>query len=185
MGQYVMHSALEFEPGSRFEYSSGTTNLIGQLIRNQFDTHQDYLRFPYDRIINKLGLQSMYLETDDSGHYVLSSYCYATPRDWSKLGLLYLHGGVWNQDTIFTKEWLDYSIKPSPTQSSYGAHIWLNTNNNELKDCPDEMYKFSGYEGQYVYMLPSKNTVIVRTGLSEGPYFDLNAVIKTIVSALE
>lgn len=187
MAAYVLNSKLEFAPGSVFEYSSGTSNLLSQLIRNQFDYYDDYLDFPYNSLFDPLGMESIVLETDEAGNYVLSSYCFATPRDWAKLGLLYLHEGVWSGDTIFTKQWLEYTLKPtevSPDQS-YGAHIWLNTNHNDIKNGPESMYKFSGYEGQYVYMIPDYNAVVVRMGLSEGPYFDIDGVIKLVLEGLQ
>jgi len=187
MPQYVLNRKLESEPGSYFEYSSGTTNLLSLLIRRTFEDYNQYLDFPYKELFNKLGMESIFLESDASGNYVLSSYCYATPRDWAKLGLLYLHKGKWNDEEIFTESWYNYSIKPTKVSwnASYGAHIWLNTNNNDLKDAPDSVFRFSGYEGQYVYMIPSHNAVVVRMGLSEGPEFDMNAVMKEVLAGLD
>lgn len=178
-------SPAAYPPGEVFNYSSGTSNLVGLLLRNQFETVEDYHNFPYEKLFNPLGLESAIIETDEDGNFVCSSYCFATAREWATLGLLYLHKGQWGQDTIFTEDWYNYSI--TSTQASpdacYGAHIWLNTNHNDIQDGPEDMFKFSGYEGQYVYILPSQNMVIVRMGLSEGPPFDMNGVIKTILEA--
>lgn len=187
MGDYALNSQLEFDPGAVFEYSSGTTNLLSVLIRSCFKTQKEYIDFPYNSLFNKLGLDSLTLEMDESGHYVLSSYCFATPREWAKLGLLYLNKGNWYGDEIFATDWYDYSIRPgnSSSDGSYGAHIWLNTGHNDLEDAPESVFRFSGYEGQYVYIIPSHNAVVVRMGLSEGPYFDMNGVIQKILSGLE
>ena len=71
-------------------------------------------------------MNSMIIETDVKGHYVASSYAWATPRDWAKFGLLYLHKGNWNGTQIFSPEWVDYITKPTPTSNnSYGAHFWF------------------------------------------------------------
>lgn len=186
MGDYAADYKSEFEPGSHWEYSSGTTNIIGKLIRDQFDSHEEYLRFPYEKLLNKLGINSFVIEPDASGHYVFSSYCYGTPRDWAKLGLLYLNNGVINKDTIFSKDWVEFSTTPTDAspQGQYGAQIWLNTNQNNLKGLPSAVYSFKGFEGQYVYVIPDKNAVVVRMGLSKGPHFDLNAVMKMIYDNL-
>ena len=186
MGAFAAEYNLEFEPGKTFEYSSGTTNILGRIIRNQFDSHEAYLAFPYDSLFNKLGLSTMILETDASGHYVFSSYAYASPRDWAKLGLLFLHDGWYKDEQILPENWVSYSTEPSVNSPNgqYGAHLWLNTNNNELKDAPASIYKFSGFEGQYVYIIPSYDAVIVRMGLSKGPPFDINDVIKTILEGI-
>jgi len=186
MGEYAASYESEFNPGNHWEYSSGTTNILGKLIRDQFESHQEYLEFPYKGLLNKLGISSFVIEPDASGHYVFSSYCYGTPRDWAKLGLLYLNDGIVNEDTILTKEWIDFSISPTDAspKGKYGAQIWLNTNQNTIKDLPANIYSFNGFEGQHVYMIPDKNAVVVRMGLSKGPPFDLNAVLKLINQSL-
>jgi len=187
MPEYVLERHLEFEPGSQFEYSSGTSNLISLLIRNTIGNDSIYWQYPQKKLFDKLGASSAVLEVDPSGNFVLSSYCYATPRDWARLGLLYLNKGVWQGDTLFTKRWYDYSLEPtaSSPQESYGAHIWLNTNMNDIKDGPEDIFRFSGFEGQYVYIIPSYDMVIVRMGLSEGPPFDMNGVIKKILESFD
>jgi len=186
MGDYAAMYKSEFEPGSHWEYSSGTTNIIGKLIRDQFDSHEAYLEFPYKSLLHKIGIKSFVLEPDASGHYVFSSYCYGTPRDWGKLGLLYLNDGIVNGDTILSKDWVEYSTTPvgASPNGKYGAQIWLNTNKSMLPDLPANAYSFNGFEGQYVYVFPDKNAVVVRMGLSKGPPFDLNAVMKKIYDAL-
>ncbi|MDP5091855.1 MAG: serine hydrolase, partial [Polaribacter sp.] len=65
-----------------WNYSSGTTNLLSGIIRNQFTTHQEYLDFWYTNLIDKISMNSMVLETDLAGNYVGSSYAWATARDW-------------------------------------------------------------------------------------------------------
>ncbi len=185
MPSYVLSNKLESPPGEVFEYSSGTSNLLSALIRNTINNDELYNTFHRSRLFDILGIENAVIEADPSGHFVMSSYCYATPREWAKLGLLYKNKGVWGRDTIFTEEWYNYSLKPTEASpnGSYGAHIWLNTNNNEIKDGPEDMFKFSGFEGQYVYILPSQDMVIVRMGLSEGPHFEINGLIKLILEA--
>ena len=60
---------LEFAPGTNFNYSSGTTNLISGVLRSQFKTHQEYLDFPYTQLIDKIGMNSMLFETDMEGYF--------------------------------------------------------------------------------------------------------------------
>ena len=105
--------ALEFAPGSHFNYSSGTTNLMSGVLRSQFKTHQEYLDFPYTELIDKIGRHSMVLETDMAGNYVGSSYAWATARDWAKFGLLYAHKGNWNGTQVFNDSWAEYTAKPT------------------------------------------------------------------------
>ncbi len=182
---YAISAPKESEPGTVWEYSSGTTNILGQILKNTFEKEKNYLDFPEVALFKKLNLTSAQIETDETNHYVLSSYMYASARDWAKLGQLYLNEGVWMNDTIFSKEWHDYSLTPTPNcNEKYGAHIWLNGNPKEYPSCPDGTYKFSGYEGQYVIVIPSLEIVVVRLGLSKGPPFDMDKVLGMIIDAV-
>ncbi len=179
---FIVEQDQETEPGIFWEYSSGTTNLLGQLIRNQFEQFIQYQAFPYLELFNKIGMDSAQLECDEAGNYVLSSYCYASPRDWAKLGQLYLNNGRWKHLEILDESFIDYSILPAPAckDENYGAHIWLNTNGNSYPDVEEEMFIFNGFQGQHVCIIPSKKLVVVRMGLSTGPPFDMNQVLSLI-----
>ncbi|WP_395050589.1 serine hydrolase domain-containing protein [Flavobacterium sp.] len=166
-------------------YSSGTTNLLSGILRNQFKTHQGYLDFWYSALIDKIGMNSMLIETDMAGNYVGSSYGWATARDWSKLGLLYLHKGNWNGDQLFNKSWAKYVSTPTNgSKGKYGAHFWLNAG-GKFPDVPRNMFYCSGYQGQMVAIFPSHDLVIVRMGLKEDPDFDFNGLLSGIVGSLK
>lgn len=171
------------KPNKTWNYSSGTTNLLSGLLREQFDSHQEYLDFWYAALLDKIGMHSMVLEADMSGNYVGSSYGWATPRDWAKLGLLYLHEGNWNGEQIFDKEWVSYATTPTPTSDGwYGAQIWLNAG-KRYPDVPENMYSFNGYQGQNVFILPDQEMVIVRMGLTKNA--DINVFLKEIISGIK
>lgn len=180
---------LEFEPGTNFNYSSGTTNLISGVLRSQFKTHQEYLDFPYTHLIDKIGMNSLLFETDMEGNFVGSSYAWATARDWAKLGLLYLNKGNWNGTQIFSKDWANYTAKPTiESKNEYGAQFWTNTD-GFIPDAPKDMYYADGYHGQRIFIIPSKDLVIVRTGLTHknrtGSYDVMNSLIKDIVGSIK
>jgi len=171
------------KPGEITNYSSGSSNLLSGLLRQYFNSQQEYLDFWYTDLIDKIGMHSMTIEADLSGNYVASSYGWATARDWSKLGLLYLHNGDWNGTAIFDKDWVDYTTKPGDSSDGeYGAQIWLNAG-SKYPDVPKSMYSFNGHQGQYVFVLPEQDLVIVRLGLTKNA--DLNKFISDIVSAVQ
>jgi CubicO group peptidase (beta-lactamase class C family) len=156
--------------------------LLSGILRQQFKTHQEYLDFWYADLIDKIGMNSMIVETDLAGNYVGSSYAWATARDWSKLGLLYLHNGIWNGEQLFSKEWVKYATTPTPTSNGlYGAQIWLNAG-NEYPNTPQNMYSFNGYQGQNVYVLPDQDLVVVRMGLTKNA--DVDALLRGIVKSV-
>lgn len=158
--------SLAGKPNERWNYSSGTSNLLSGIVRKQFGTHQEYLDFWYTNLIDKIGMHSMLLETDLAGNYVASSYAWATTRDWAKYGLLYLNKGNWNGEQIISEDWVKYTATPTNTSEGiYGAQFWLNAGGH-LPDVPKDMFMADGYQGQRVMIIPSKDLVVVRTGIT-------------------
>ncbi|WP_324027393.1 serine hydrolase [Maribacter sp. BPC-D8] len=172
------------EPTEVWNYSSGTTNLLSGILREQFNSHQEYLDFPYKELIDKIGMNSMLLETDLSGNYILSSYGWATTRDWAKFGLLYLNKGDWNGNRIFSETWSDYVAKPTiNSNGTYGAHFWLNAE-GKYEDIPTDLYSVNGFQGQRIFIIPSKDLVVVRTGLKEQTDEQFNTLLKEIIASI-
>ncbi|EAR01322.1 serine hydrolase domain-containing protein [Maribacter sp. HTCC2170] len=172
------------EPTEIWNYSSGTSNLLSRILRDQFKTHQEYLDFPYTALIDKIGMSSMLIEADMSGNYVGSSYGWANTRDWAKFGILYMNKGNWNGEQLFDASWVDYVSKPTAlSEGTYGGHFWLNAE-GKYPDVPKDLYSANGFQGQYVFIIPSKDLVIVRTGLAENPDFDVNHFLSEVIKAI-
>ncbi len=186
MGKVQMDKPAQFKPNTHWNYSSGTTNLLSRILRNQFKTQQEYLDFWYGAVIDKIGMNSMIVEQDMSGTFVGSSYGWATPRDWSKFGLLYLRKGNWNGEQILDESWVKYTATPTNTsEGKYGAQFWLNAG-GKFPDVPRDMFYCSGYQGQMVAIIPSLDMVIVRMGVKEEePGFDFNGFLKGIISSVK
>ncbi len=175
------------KPSEHWNYSSGTTNLLSGILRKQFDTHQAYLDFPYENLIDRIGMYSMLLEADMSGNYIGSSYSWGTIRDWAKFGLLYLHEGNWNGDQVFSEEWAKYVSTPAPNAGGqYGGHFWLNRGpDNFMPRVPKDAYSANGFQGQRVVIVPSKDLVIVRFGLAEWPDFNFDQFLGGVCEAVK
>ena len=184
MSVVQLEKELEGTPNNSWNYSSGTSNMLSGFIRNKFRSHQEYLDYWYSDLIDRIGMYSMLIETDYSGNYVGSSYAWATIRDWGKFGLLYLHNGNWNGEQLLNKSWVDFSKTPTNgSDGVYGGHFWLNAG-GKYPDVPRDLFSCNGYQGQYVFIIPSKDLVVVRTGLKEYPEFDVNEFLKEIVESI-
>ena len=185
MSRVQLKKSLESDPGVIWNYSSGTSNLLSGLIRDEFKTYQEYLEFWYNELIDKIGMYSMTLETDLAGNYVGSSYSWATARDWAKFGQLYLNRGRWNGEQILTEDWINYTVEPvAGSKGQYGAHFWLNVG-GFYPDVPRDLFSANGFQGQHVFIIPSKDLVVVRFGLVEHPDFDLNVFLREIIASVE
>jgi len=172
-------------PNNSWNYSSGTSNLLSGFIRDQFSNQQEYLDFWYNKLIDKIGMHSMLLETDFAGNYVGSSYGWATTRDWAKFGLLYLHDGNWNGEQLINTSWVEFTKKPTQgSEGVYGGHFWLNAG-GKYPDVPKDLYSCNGFQGQFVFIIPSKDLVVVRTGLRNDPDFDINDFLSGIISSIQ
>jgi len=167
MAKFAARKPLVAAPGEKFSYSSGTTMLLARIIRETIGgTHRDYLAFSRSELFNKTGMTSAIIETDPSGTMVGAGFMYATARDWARFGLLYYNDGVWNGERILPEGWVEYTRTPTPSYAGYGAQFWLNTEGEDqwLPNCPADIYSARGHEGQFVTIVPSRKTIIVRLG---------------------
>ena len=162
---------LTHRPGTHWSYSSGTTNIIAGILREAFADERDYLRFPRERLFAPLGMRSAVLQPDAAGGFVASSFLYASARDWARLGLLFLQDGVWRGERLLPEGWVAYSLKPTPQSpdDQYGAQVWLKLPQSPglgEPPMPEDGYYMLGYDGQVAAMVPSRNLVVVRLGLT-------------------
>jgi hypothetical protein len=182
-GAYALLSKAANETDKVWLYSSGTSNILQEIIHRQFATQADYFAFPYQRLFHKIGMKSAVLEPDASGTFVGSSFMYATARDWAKFGQLYLQDGVWNGERLLPEGWVKYSATETPhSDGKYAAHFWLDLRD---KTFPQDAFMAVGFEGQYVTVVPSKNLVIVRLGCTPSDNFNHSALVKGIVAAVK
>jgi CubicO group peptidase (beta-lactamase class C family) len=170
---YAANKPLAKEPDSIWYYSSGTANIIARIIRDAVGgTQADYFAFPRRALFDKIGMRSAVMEPDASGTFVGSSFMYATARDWARFGLLYLNDGLWEGERILPEGWATYSSTPTPSapRNEYGALFWTIGQTRGEADAariPADAYSALGYEAQNVTIIPSRNLVMVRLGLSQ------------------
>ena len=179
---YQMAAALPFEK-REWEYSSGTSNLLSGLMKSKFESTQAYLNYPYTALFHPLDLEHAWIETDETGTMLASSYMYATARDWLKLGMLYLNKGKWQGNVLLSPSWIDFvQEEATGSKGRYGGHFWLNKRGASYKDVPFDIFTMDGYQGQLVAIFPAQNMVVVRLGLAD---LDFNELLKNIVHAVE
>ncbi len=189
MGLYAAESEPKDKPGDVFYYSSGTTNIISRIIRETVGD-DEYYKFPYEKLFYKIGMFNTTIEPDAGGTFVGSSYSFGPARDWARFGLLFLNDGVWNGERILPEGWVKYSTTPAKgaKQGQYGAQWWLNAgapdnpSDRIFPNAPTDLYWADGYEGQNVFVIPSKDLVIVKLSQSSGDYLDDNKFLSDIIA---
>lgn len=126
------------------------------------------LTWPQTELFDRLGMHGLTQEPDRAGRFIASGFNYGTARDWARLGMLYLQGGLWHGKRVLPEEWTRFVRTPAPAwkQGQYGGQFWINSI-GEFPLPPDTFY-MAGGGGQYVFMVPSINAVIVRMGHSCG-----------------
>lgn len=91
----------------------------------------------------------------------------ASTHDWAKFGQLYLDDGLWQGRRLLPRGWRRYvtSITPASGDARYGAGFWRLPAGSGL---PGGTFFASGFQGQYVIVIPSRELVVVRLGASHG-----------------
>ena len=192
MGAYTASHQLKNKPGEVFYYTSGNTNILSRIIREKIG-EEDYHAFPYEKLLYKLGMYNTVIEPDASGTFVGSSYSYGTARDWARFGLFYLNDGVINGERLLPEGWVKQTTTPVSVakRGQYGYQFWLNAGaknnpaNRNFPHCPTDMFCCDGYEGQYVFIIPSKNMVIVRLGLTQKNNFNADQFVSDVLDSVK
>lgn len=146
------------EPGKKFEYQSGATQLLGFALRKSMQkTLADYAS---EKFWKPLGMeQNAAWTTDDFGMEKAFCCIHPTSRDFAKLGQLFLNDGKFGDQQILDSVFVEKMRTPTKLSNGiYGMGLWIN-NDSTLKH-----YYFQGLYGQYIIIVPEKNMVIVRTG---------------------
>lgn len=176
---------LEAPPGEKWSYSSGTTNLLMMLMRSYFSNQNEYLDYLNKKLFNKIGAYSMLIEPDGSGSFVGSSFGWGTARDWARIGQLYLNEGKWGNEQVLAKEWVSFVQMPPAdpkARTTYGGQFWLN---GVHPDLPEDSYFMTGFHGQRVMIIPSKDLVVVRLGVTYNGQFDFDGLVNKVIEVIE
>ncbi len=169
MGGYAASLPAVHSPGTYQQYSSGTTNILCQLLQERSGMGTDIAS---QLIFTPLGMSSAVLEPDATGHPVCSSYLWATPRDWAAIGQFALQEGRWNGQDLLPEGWMGLSTATREVESEedgFGAHWWANRRPDgslSFPGMPADTYWASGHDGQRVFVVPSADLVVVRMGFT-------------------
>jgi len=169
--------------GTEFNYNSANSQLLMLILQRVLD--RPYAEYVSEKLWRPIGAKRATLWLDREGGLAKGySFFRARPRDWLRLGLAMKDGGQVGDAQVIPAQWLTNMATPSSLNPKYGLHLWLGSphvtprlyNRNTPFGIPqaepflaEDVVFFDGGGGQRVYVVPSADLVIVRTGL---PAFD-------------
>lgn len=174
--EYAASQPLIHEPGTKWSYSSGTTNIVARIIGDIVNgsaggdpaKREAAMRaFLTARLFGPTGMASAEPKFDGAGDFVGSSYVYASARDFMQFGELYRHDGVTdlgNGERILPLGWTAHAAHQiaidNETGYGYGRHWWT------WPDFPGS-YSCHGYAGQFIVVIPNAEIVLVHLGQTD------------------
>jgi CubicO group peptidase (beta-lactamase class C family) len=173
------------EPGTQFNYSTGTTAILAQIITDaawaaERDAPVDPalepdaqagIDFMMERLFDPIGITSVELMTDPEGTWMGGLGADMTTRDFARFGLLFMRDGVWDGERILPEGWVQYSWTPSAADAGYGAQWWL--------DAEGGRFSARGLFGQNIVVVPELDLIVVANSAQGGP---VEALIETVIS---
>ena len=160
----------EFPPNTVGRYRNSDPWTLGFIVRRVVENElgEEYLSWPQRALFDRIGIRRFVMETDVHGNFVLTGYNYGTPRNWARLGLLYLQRGMWNGERLLPEEFVDFVSTPAPAWDPpvYGGQFWVNTpdesgRGDRIPTLPLDAYFALGAGNQSTYIVPSRDLVMV------------------------
>lgn len=180
--RFAIHPPSEHPAGQVGRYRNSDPLVLGAIVRRTVEARGDeYLSWPQRALLDRIGIRHMVLETDARGNFILPGLVFGAARDWGRLGLLYLSGGLWLGERLLPAEFIRFVSTPAPAweEPVYGGLFWLNR--TDRVRIPQDAYWMGGDGEQRVTIVPSLELVVVRFGHIAGG----TAATATLARALE
>jgi CubicO group peptidase (beta-lactamase class C family) len=183
MAAFAHDQPLDHPIGEAWSYSSGTAVVLSRIMQDAAGVSS--ADFVSQRLFRPLSMHSATMEADEHGTLVGSSYMYATAHDWARYGQFLVQDGVWNGQRLLPEGYV--AMMTTPVKASGGEYgmgqTWLFTAANAV-GLPADTFYLSGHDGQTMAVIPSRQLVIVRLGLT--PYatgYSPQPLIKAVLAA--
>jgi CubicO group peptidase (beta-lactamase class C family) len=186
----------EKPPGTDFQYSNANAAILGIVLQNAVGKR--YAQYLSERLWSRIGAPSASVWLDHEGGMPRTFCCiYTTARGWLQVGRLILDGGRSGGEQVVPEAWIREMTTPAKTNPNYGYQIWLGSppgkerkyNDKTVKAFHSEPYVaqdiryVDGFGGQRVYIVPSQELIIVRTGQAIFDWDDAiipNAILRAL-----
>jgi CubicO group peptidase (beta-lactamase class C family) len=164
--ELALNSQIEGKAGQYFEYNNYNPLLVGMILERATGMH--VARYLQQELWRPMGMEadgSWSLDSKKDGFEKMESGVNARARDFARFGMLFAKEGNWRGKQLISRRWVEQSTRPDTTMDpsqDYQYFWWVNTPNGK------NHFSAQGNYGQYIYVAPEKDLVIVRLGKEEG-----------------
>lgn len=159
---------------SRFEYSTGSTAVNGQIMSDIVGRGATFDSWAADVLFDPIGIDSVELQFDATDTWVAGYGADMTARDFARFGLLYLRDGVWDGERILPAGWVDYARTPTPTSARYGSGFWVDRHG-------EDTFAAVGFLGQIIAIAPEHDLIVVI--LADGSTEESDQLAEDLITA--
>jgi CubicO group peptidase (beta-lactamase class C family) len=164
--KFVLDKPLIHKPGETFNYCTGCSHVLSIILEQSVGMNAE--KFAQKNLFTPLGIINNTWDSNPEGSSIGGWGLKLTPRDMAKLGYLYLHNGVWEDQLIVSQEWVKNATRKHITVSDgvdYGYQWWVYP----------AAYAALGMDGQTIYVVPELDLIVVVTAYlpDHDPIFEL------------
>jgi CubicO group peptidase (beta-lactamase class C family) len=175
--RYVLAKPMEHEPGQRFQYSTGASQLVAAVLWKA--TGRTPREYAAEHLLGPLGIDHVEWSAGRDGVHHGGVGLRLTPREMAKIGQLVLQRGNWGGRQLVSEAWIEESTRGHAIfgylDGPYGYHWWVRPHG----------FTAQGARGQYIYIVPDADLVVVVVAAAESPRFiDLFSVDDLVVNRL-
>jgi CubicO group peptidase (beta-lactamase class C family) len=156
---YIFNKESTFRPGTRFNYSDATAHLMAEVL--YYATGKLPLEYASEKLFEPLGIDSVIWSDARDGVQIGGCDLHLSLSEMQKIGQLVLNEGSYDGQQLIAANWIQTCTSSKITTGSYGGYdesygyyYWLGQV-GEL-----ETYSCLGHGGQFIIIIPEKNTVI-------------------------
>jgi len=184
--QFVIDQPMSDQPGEKFIYNSGASQLLSLIIKKATGKHVD--EYAQEHLFGPLGITSYHWKKTPTGFPDTEGGLYLTARDLAKIGYLFLMDGIWDGMRLLPEGWVGASVERSVGDTQwlgmgYGYQWWLVPWGPE-----NDSYAYAaiGYGGQRLLVVPELDVIAVFTGwnILETPALDPRFALDSVLEAV-
>ncbi len=157
---FALDQPMVEEPGGDMVYSTGTSHLLSVILtRTTGMSTRDFAR---QYLFDPMDISAGGWDRDPQGYYMGGNNMALSPADMMKIGQMVMNGGTFRGERIVSEAWLKDSFR-TYTRSNFNpydyGYMWWK------KPVGEFQVRFAwGFGGQYIFMIPELNAVVVLTG---------------------